>query len=407
MKFICYILLFISSVALAQKPIKAVLLNKADKMPMPYAWVKIDNGAEVQLTDSLGRFSFKVADSSKQVQLEIADIGCHTTILYKLTGDKVEKVLVEKQALTIPTIAIEGLTAPKVVEKAIAEIPNNYATKSYFTNSFFRQYHKENGKFVRLIEVQGINMFQLEMPRKQVKCKDAMAIVQMRRGYDYEVNRLPHLDHFFDLLIENPIYHPVGTALNPRALSFFKFRFDTTAHLANDYVVLYESKDYNQESLSSGKITIDKTTYAIKKIVNSNEKNTNGDYRSVLSETYGTDFVNGSSVTEYQQIGDKWYLKKMLREYTNKIYYRISGITSSNITECFEWYADSTVTDRVSAEYADKFGTTVNLYSGKYTYNPLAWQKELPPFVYFTQEEVYKSMSRKEPIEEQFLKAGQ
>jgi hypothetical protein len=97
----------------------------------------------------------------------------------------------------------------------------------------------------------------------------------------------------------------------------------------------------------------------------------------------------------------------MLREYTNKIYYRISGITSSNITECFEWYADSTVTDRVSAEFADKFISDVNLYGCKYTYNPLAWQKELPPFVYFTQEEVYKSMSRKEPIEEQFIKAGQ
>ncbi len=407
MKFICYILLFTSSVALAQMPTKAVLLNKADKTPMPYAWVKIDNGAEVQLTDSLGRFGFKVADTIKQVQLEIADIGCHTTILYKLTGDKVERVLVEKQAIIIPTINIAGLTAPKVVEKAIAEIPNNYATKSYFTNSFFRQYHKENGKFVRLIEVQGINMFQLEMPRKQVKCKDAMAIVQMRRGYDYEVNRLPHLDHFFDLLIENSIYHPVGTVLNPRALSFFKFKFDTTAHSPSDYVVLYESKDYNQESLSSGKITIDKTTYAIKKIVNSNEKNTNGDYRSVLSETYGTDFVSGSSVTEYQQIGDKWYLKSMLREYTNKIYYRISGITSSNITECFEWYADSTVSDRVSAEYADKFVSDVNLYNCKYTYNPQAWQKEFPPFVYFTHEEVYKSMSRKEHIEEQFIKAGQ
>lgn len=407
MKFICYILLFISSVAMAQKPIKAVLLNKADKTPMPYSWVKIDNGVEVQLTDSLGRFGFKVADSIKQVQLEISDIGCHTTILYKLTGDKVEKVLVEKKALSIPVVQVTGQTAAKVVEKAIAEIPKNYGTQSYFTNSFFRQYHKENGKFVRLIEVQGINMFQLETPRKQLKCKDAIAIVQMRRGYDYEVNRLPHLDHFFDLLIENPIYHPVGTVLNPRSLSFFKFKFDTTAHSANDYVVLYESKDYNQAAISTGKITIDRNTYAIKKVVTTNERNTNGDYRGVLSETYGTDFVSGSSVTEYQQIGDKWYLKKMLREYTNKIYYRISGITSSNITECFEWYADSTVTDRVSAEFADKFISDVNLYGCQYTYNPLAWQKELPPFVYFTQEEVYKSMSRKEPIEEQFIKAGQ
>ncbi|UPT68562.1 MAG: hypothetical protein M0D57_08020 [Sphingobacteriales bacterium JAD_PAG50586_3] len=200
---------------MAQRPVKAVLLNKADKQPMPYAWVKIDNGAEVQLTDSLGRFGFKVADTTKRVQLEIADIGYHATILYVLTKDKVQTVLVEKQALTIPTVQVTGITAARVVEKAIAEIPNNYASSSYFTNSFFRQYHKENGKFVKLIEVQGINMFRVETVRKQLTCKDAVALVQMRRGYDYEVNRLPHLDHFFDLLIENPVYHPVSTVLNP------------------------------------------------------------------------------------------------------------------------------------------------------------------------------------------------
>lgn len=391
---------------MAQRQVKAVLLNRADKSPMPYAWVKIDNGAEVQLTDSLGRFSFKVNDSTKQVQLEIADIGCHVTILYILTKDKIEKVLVEKQAFSIKTIDITGLSATKVVEKAIAEIPNNYAAKSYFTNSFFRQYHKENGKFVKLIEVQGINMFKLETPRKQIKCQDAVAIVQMRRAYDYEVNRLPHLDHFFDLLIENPVYHPVGTVLNPRALSFFKFRFDTTAKSADDYVVLYESKDYNQAWLSTGKITIDKATYAIKKVVNTNEKNINGDYRGVLSETYGTDFISGSSVIEYQQIGGRWYLKTMLREYTNKIFYRVTGITSSNITECFEWYADSTVTDTVNAKYADKFISDVNLYECKYKYDSTAWQKQLPPFVYFTKDEVYQSMNRKETVDEQFIKTG-
>ncbi|UPT68563.1 MAG: hypothetical protein M0D57_08025 [Sphingobacteriales bacterium JAD_PAG50586_3] len=127
----------------------------------------------------------------------------------------------------------------------------------------------------------------------------------------------------------------------------------------------------------------------------------------MLSETYGTDFVSGSSVTEYRQIGDKWYLKKMLREYTNNIYYRITGITSSNITECFEWYADTTVTDKVAADYADKFVSDINLYGCKYTYNPAAWEGPLPNFVYFTKDEVYKSMARKEPIEEQFKKSGE
>lgn len=392
---------------MAQRQVKAVLLNKADKSPMPYAWVKIDTGAEVQLTDSLGRFGFKVADTTKQVQLEIADIGCHATILYTLTKDRVQTVLVEKQALTIPIVQVMGITAAKVVEKAIAEIPKNYASTSYFTNSFFRQYHKENGRFVKLIEVQAINMFRVELVRKQLSCKDAMALVQMRRGYDYEVNRIPHLDHFFDLLIENPVYHPVGTVLNPRALDYFKFTFDTTNKSATDYVILYRSLDFNKPEIASGKITIDKNTYAIKKIVNTNEKNTNGDYRGVLSEVYGTDFVSGSSVTEYRQIGDKWYLKKMLREYTNNIYYRISGITSSDITECFEWYADTTVTDKVSAQYADKFVSDINLYGCKYTYDSLAWKGNFPAFVYFPKEEVYKSMSRKEPLEKQFIKAGE
>jgi hypothetical protein len=40
----------------------------------------------------------------------------------------VQTVLVEKQALTIPIVQVTGITAAKVVEKAIAEIPKNYAS---------------------------------------------------------------------------------------------------------------------------------------------------------------------------------------------------------------------------------------------------------------------------------------
>lgn len=406
-RYILVLVLMIISLCptLAQKQVKAVLINRADNQALPYAIVKELQSNKIELSDSAGRFSFVVPDTTTQLQLEIGGLGFHVSLIHKLGKKGIEKVYVDKQAFYIPGVEITGLSAKQVVAKAIAEIPNLYTDAGYFANSFYRQYHKENGKFVRLIEVQGITMFNITPGRRQLNCVEALAITNMRRAYDYEQNRLEHSDHFFDLLIENPIYHPLGSPLNGKAQDVYIFKFDTTYASGGDYIIAYHSTDYSKESIASGRLFIDPISFAIKRIERTNTKNNNRDYRQVLSDKYVSDFISGTAVTEYAFENGKWYLKKMLREYTTEIYFRPTNNKFNTTTECFEWYSDST-TNRVAHQYRDAFDHDSHLYATKYTYNPGAWLVPLHPFVYFKQEDVYKSISQKVPIEEQFEKAG-
>ena len=390
----------------AQVVFKAVLLNSIDKKAVPYAAIKLTDTGQTQTSDSAGNFTFTLIKNLDTLHFEIASLGYHATIVHYRTYKSVEKVYIEKKALAIGQVEIKGLSAKKVVEKAIAEIPNLYASTSYVANSFFRQIHKENGRFVRFIEMQGSTMFKLAMEKKKLTCSEAVAIVNMRRGYDYEKNRLPHLDHFFDLLIENPVYHLRGTVLNPSATDMYKFRFDTLATTADAYVINYASEDYSGESIQAGKLTIDKATFAIIKVEYINTKNKFGNHAAVLSTEYVSEFIGGTFSAEYMQIDGKWYLKQLLREYTNQIYFKPTMNKSSLITETFEWYCDS-VSDRVSGTMVDKYFYTSNLYDRRYTYDKNAWVTESHPFVYFTRDEVYSSMGFKTTMEEQFEKAGE
>lgn len=390
----------------AQVKFNGQLLNKADATPLPYAYLRLADMDKYTVTDSTGKFSFTLPDTLKTLHLEVSDIGLHTTITYTLTGTKLEKVLVAREAHKLKGVEIKGYTAKQVVEKAISQIPVLYAGTSYFAHSFYRQYHKENGKFVKLIELQAVTMFRLTKGKKEITSKEAYSPKAFRRSVDYEVNRLQHLDHFFDLLQENPIYHAVGTVLNYRSLNDFVFSMDTTKANDSTYAVHYESKNYNEESLVSGTLYIDRYLFAIRKAERVNTKNTNNDYRQVLSPEYISDFESGSLSVEYEPIDGVWYMTKLLREYTSNIYYRMSGNRMSHITECFEWYADS-ITDRVSATLGDNFAETSNLYGCKYEYKPDDWAVPQRPFVYFKQEEVYNSLDKRRPINEQFKVAGQ
>lgn len=392
--------------AIAQTLFNGQLINTADKKPVPYAVVKLIANGRIEITDSIGKFSFILPDGNDTLLLEIAALGYHSAIKHINTYSVLEKVYINKTALSIKEVTVKGLSAKKVVEKAIAEIPNLFANTGYACNSFYRQIHKENGRFVRLIELQSSTMFKIATEKKGLTCSEAMATIAMRRSYDYEKNRLEHLDHYFDLLTENPVLHPVGTVLNPGGVDAFSFRFDSTNTNKEWYVIVYESQEFGKESISSGRLTINKNNFAISKIERIDRKNKRGDYRAVLSQDYVNDFVSGSFTAEYEEIEGKWYLKRLLREYTNQIYQRITGSKFSCITETFEWYA-GTPKNTVSANLVDSYYNTSKLYRGKYVYNKNAWIEDEYPYIYFNKDEVYKGLSHSVPIEQQFEKAGE
>src|SRR6185295_18779160 len=127
--------------------------------------------------------------------------------------------------------------------------------------------------------------------------------------------------HLFDLLSENPIYHPIGTVLNGKGLNSFKFYTDINE---NDSVfhIYYFSKSSTDEKIQNGELFIDKKTFALIKFTKEEEKNDRAfiRYTEVKSVPYHWEFQNGKVIAEYTCHDGKMFLASINKTYTHDLY---------------------------------------------------------------------------------------
>ncbi|MEA3443305.1 MAG: hypothetical protein U9R19_01115, partial [Bacteroidota bacterium] len=252
-----------------------ILINKADGTTMPFAVIKLKETGKYKMTNKKGEFRFNIPPDITLIHLQVLFVGCHTTIQYKLTKHKTNMVYADCKPTGIDEIVVEGFAAKDIVKKAVAAIPLNYFNSSYASNSFHRQYVKINGTIKNLIEVQAVVMFNISTKKNEIKSNESIAIEQIRRSKYYHAENLIN-DDFNYIMYQNPVYHLKRSSINPRALDYYTFKFDTTAS-HDTYIIEYTCSKFTSESHSvgnyltadiqdegweSGKFTIDAHSYA-------------------------------------------------------------------------------------------------------------------------------------------------
>jgi hypothetical protein len=420
------VLLALSVLSYGQNNFNGILLSRQDSTAVQFAFIKLkDMGSFVQ-TNAAGEFHFQIPASLKVLHFEISAIGLHDTIVFHRTRNAVEKLYVNKQPLALSQVNIKGLTAAETVKQAVDMIPANYLDSSFAAFSFFRQYQKVNGVFKNLAEAQTVILFKLAAARNGIAVSNGFDVEQMRRSnFKYDIEDFYYEQNSIaDLLNQDPVYNLMPGALNPNAYNFYTFKFDTT-NKTDDFVITYSCKEFtsddhgvsnirelgwNGEGREEGKFTIDRRTFAFKKIERTSYRNPEFNYPRnnnwlIPSRTYYCEFADGKMLTEYEQRNGKWFLKKICQAYTNDYYLGETAKKMFTITDTYEWYSDS-ITHYIATELTDKFYRTTELPSCLYTYNKDQWNKPWPAFQYFTKEEVYRDLEKPGVMEEQFESSG-
>lgn len=405
----------------AQVNFKAVLLNAYDSTAMPFAGVKlVENGVYGQYTatSEKGEFSFTLSQKTETLKLEISSVECRATVVIKPTYARTEKIYVTQSAIGIGEVVIEGWTPRRVVEKAVADIPRNYADSSYGAYSFYRQYQKVNGVYRNLAEANMMVLFKLSTQKNTTACEEAFAVEQVRRShFTYPVKGF-YGDECSGLFKENPVYHLQESSLHPGAFKDYRFAFDT---LQSDtfYIVTYTSPASNEphgvgnfaesgvkgEAREYGRLYIHKKSFAIARYERNAVRNQKYSYawaRNFLipDRRYTVEFLDASLVVEYREIKGKWYLQKMLYNYANAFYKTQVYTKDFVVTDAFEWYAGE-MTRQVPAALAEQFFVSPNVSGFAYDYAPAQWNS-LPPFYFDTRENIYRDLETKTPLETQF-----
>lgn len=405
----------------AQDIFKGLLINKVDSSAIAFAGIHVQETDKDIMTDEKGAFTFPVSPDVKKITFTISVIGNKTTLVYKRTFHDVEKIYLDVAPEALTEVTIEGVPPEDIVRKAVAAIQDNYMDTSYFSYSHYRQYQHVNNGFANLIEVQPVVMFRLSDTKHGINAEEGFAVTELRRthfspnpGNIYETN-------IANLMAYNPIYHLSASSLDPHKFDSYKFSFDTAR--SDDYVINYYCTDFSSEghgiddysydefrgeSWEMGKFIIEKGTFAIKEIQRTSYRYPGyhyPKYNNLLQpdRKYFVEFIAGKLIADYFLFNGKWYLKKLLHQYTND-FQNVFNAQKFTITENFEWYSD-TVSKYTSPALFNSFYSRMK--NGRYIYNRSKWDDVNFPFYFYKKEAVYKDLERKGPMDIQFENEGQ
>jgi hypothetical protein len=393
----------------AQNEIKisGTVLDDSTQYAVPFVTVSCKQTAT--LSDVNGKFSLTVsADNADSIVFSCIGYENKKIPVRSFLSRAEQTIKLLRKVYELPPGTIHGFTSRTIIEKAIKKIPENFTADTFYQEGFYRQYHQENNKYVRLIEAAITIENRAEKNNASLKTNEGVLINHIRRSDNNERNDDEHGDHLIDLLEENPVYHSLGTVLNIKSLDLYRFYFDTTLTYPDSiYHIFYYSHDRTRSRYDRGEIFIDAASFAILKLTIEEFKNDRPIRReNNLSDRYRWDFLSSKLVAEYKIKNGKMYTASLMKTYTHDLYDIKVYTKEFTVTECFELTLQREIQSKpaVMQQYFSDFS---NLYHRKYVYDADFWKNySMSGFYFQKSEDVRRDLEKNKKLEEQFFQNG-
>ncbi|HWB62155.1 MAG TPA: carboxypeptidase-like regulatory domain-containing protein [Chitinophagales bacterium] len=410
MKQLLWVLMLLAAITAGAQDnivLRGYIKDKDSHEPLSLAAAQIMNSQLGALSDDNGYFELPIPKVNLNDSLHVSFIGYQPQNLsiknYK-AGDTL-RIMLGTEVLTKQEAVIVATNARGVLLKAIDNLKKNLYTDSLIATGFYRQYHKENGKFVRLLEADVSVAFNVKNPYRY-EFHELVQVNKQRRTENYErnVDANNHGDHLVDLLEQNPFSYNKRTFLNARNLDFFspKFEEEDTDH----YIIKTQYKEPSSKTLDRARIWVDKGSYAITRI--EIEKFPNPYYvRTQYEKESIWKLVNETDVIELASINGKFFVSTLLRTYNHHVVDLKTGEVQFIVEETFQLYFNRFDTEKVGATInAGKFQNGTNLYTANYNYEPGFWGAYKPLQEHPIPDPIRKDLEHAKSLETQFEESG-
>lgn len=401
---------FVSLASLAQeRTIKGMVVNTSDKT-IPYATIRLKQAGNGVVSDKTGQFSITINQGLNGDTLIISSLGYMSKELpISEIGSAVGVVIqLEDEYYELDTAAVTVKGLENIVRKAIENMDDNFQLSPYTYPAFFRQYHIENDKCVRLIEaafdVYDPGYIKTTAATQQEKLK----LLALRRSTNYEMNHAQHGDHLQDLIFENCAHYRIGTVLNEKALSKFQFYRDKTEDLESDIKTIhYIYNNPNDEKIKKGTLYLKGESFKIVRI----EEQTypNPKYvgtRNGSAGTFNWVFREGKKIVQYQEIEGKMYLDSISYCYEHFLINNTFHTLDFEVKEFFKIWCGKPFVMEEDAPSGKEFKKSHSLYDKRHFYDVKFWSL-YPLLVLHPFRDLYnKDLEWKIPLNEQFNKNG-
>lgn len=379
----------------------------ANNAPLGTAAVQLKNTQLGGLTEDNGYFEIPVPKVNLKDSLKVSYVGYQPAAMsiidYK-EGDTL-RIYLSSAAETKQEAVITSYNARGVLLKAIENVRTNLYRDSIIQTGFYRQYHKENGQYVRLLEADVSIAFNVKSPYKY-SFHELMSVNKQRRSENYErnVDAMNHGDHLADLLKENPFSYNKNTFMNPKMIDFFapKFESEDTAQ----YVIKTQYKESSSAKLEQARVWVQKETFAILRI--EIQKYPNPYYhKSRYANESIWKLVNETDVIELEKRNGKFFVSALNRTYNHHVTNPRTRSVDFVVEETFDLYFDSYETDGVGALIAKgKYSEFSDLYLTKYKYDAAFWNNYDALDEYPLDAAIKTDLEHAKPLATQFVESG-
>lgn len=370
------------------------------------AAVQVKNSQLGALSEDNGYFELPLPRTNLRDSLRISYMGFlpqTITVAGYQTGDTL-RIALDVEAVVKAEAVIIAMNAKGIMLKAIANMRKNFNYDSLIATGLYRQYHKENGKYVRLIEADVSVAFNVKSAYKY-SFHELVRTNKMRRSENYETNGDVHGDHVVDLLKENPYSYNRMNFLDPKKIDFYSPKI--ASEDAEGYVLILQYKESSSVKLENAKIWVAKETFAITKM--EIEKFPNPYY---IKSRYANDsrwqLVNEKDIIETTKQNGKYMVSSITRSYNHHVLNPRTQEVDFIVEESFEMYFDDYETNDISARITKDGGysSLTELYLTKYGYNAKFWDNYDLLDEYPTPADVVKDLEHAKPLLQQFKDSG-
>ncbi len=379
----------------------------ANNAPLGTAAIQLKNTQLGGLTEDNGYFEIPIPKVNLKDSLKVSFVGYLPQSLsiasYK-DGDTL-RISLSSAIETKAEAVITSYNARGVLIKAIDNLKKNLYTDSVIQTGFYRQYHKENGTYVRLIEADVNVVFNIKSPYKY-SFHELMQVNKQRRSENYErnVDAMNHGDHLADLLKENPFSYNKGTFMNPKMIDFFAPKFESEDSV--QYIIKTQYKESSSAKLEQARIWVEKETFAILRI--EVRKYPNPYYvKSRYANSTIWKLVNETDIVELEKVNGKLFVSALSRTYNHHVVNPRTGQVDFIVEETFDLNFDEYETDGVGAlVQKGKYSEFSELYLGKYKYDSKFWDEYNGLDSYPLKPEIKTDSEHAKKLEVQFVEAG-
>jgi hypothetical protein len=173
----------ISLTAFSQQTIEGRVVDKETGSPIPFASIGVIGTSKGTTSNLQGQFSLVVSGS---ISIKVTCVGYESQVINSI--EEMQLVQLKSIATQLNEVYIfnKAINPKKIVRKAFASIPDNYADQGFLQRFFYRHYSKKDSVYERVIEA-SVDVWKHQGYQKLRRFSgdnEELRITQLRRSLD-------------------------------------------------------------------------------------------------------------------------------------------------------------------------------------------------------------------------------